>query len=813
MTGRLRALLALLPGLLAASGEAPVRVYGVEHEVRGERERVLVFADAPVEPHLEASASGAWVVVLPGAVLDPSARERVRPAAAGSVASIAVEERLAAEPEVRVEVVLTSQEEPRLLRRGAIVALDFPRPARVVADGVELRFEAAPVEEVVEAVSRATGERFVFEGPLDRHVSVLLTDRVSPDEALELLHALLRLVELAAVPTPGGALRILPLADLPSHAPFAPGGPRGGGDVPVATLVRLRSADAAETAAALAPWLGDAALALPVAGRDALVLVGAEGHLRTLFRLIEVLDAAAEERLVIRPLRYASAAEVAPRLEEALSGPSGAAAELRAFADPRANRVLVRAPPERLPALRELLDHLDRAPEGRGEVRVRRLRHADPEDLASRLEALRRSGEAASPAVGRLDRDFSVAVDAPTRSLVIAADPETHGQIGRLIDELDRPPPRVQVEVTLLEVMTSEALALGFDAFVPVGDLTGSGSVGAMLLNPSGGGLFQPGAGAAAAPSFGARYTREPVAIPVTGPGGETLTVLVPRESFVLTAEEAIVASRVLSRPHLLVLSGQEHELFVGDEVPVPVSSVDSASSGLLETRVDIQRRDVGVRLHVRPSLGQAGRVHLGLDVETSRVVNRPLPGSDVTVGPTLGQRRVETTVILEDDQVVLVGAGTLRQQQLRDVGTPWLRSVPGLGLLFRATRDERVDVHLLVIAQARIHRDAADDEAEAIRRRLAVERVLARAAPLSPTDGPWAVRVATRRRQDDADAIAEQFRLRGERTRRVSWRWQGGVRHDVLLVGFEDLAATGEASLRVRDAGFTPELVVARGR
>ena len=91
-------------------------------------------------------------------------------------------------------------------------------------------------------------------------------------------------------------------------------------------------------------------------------------------------------------------------------------------------------------------------------------------------------------------REFSVAVYAPGHALLLRADPETLGILDDLIDELDRPPPTIDVEVLVLQVICDASLDLGFDAFIP---LTTPKSphdwFASVLLNPSGGGLLAAG--------------------------------------------------------------------------------------------------------------------------------------------------------------------------------------------------------------------------------------------------------------------------------------------------------------------------------
>jgi type II secretory pathway component GspD/PulD (secretin) len=291
------------------------------------------------------------------------------------------------------------------------------------------------------------------------------------------------------------------------------------------------------------------------------------------------------------------------------------------------------------------------------------------------------------------------------------------------------------------------------------------------------------------------------------GPGGATVTVMVPRESVVITADQSIVKTQVLQRPNLLLISGQEHEIFSGDEVPIPVANTN-ANLGVPSTSANVQRENVGVRMRVRPTLGQAGRVKMDVDLEMSRVrTAATLVSGDQ--GPVIQKRTVTTTVLLEDGETALIGMGTLGDVQEIEVGTPWLKDLPALGWLFRKQDSTRVKTHLVVTLQARIQEGPESDLAETIRRRIGVERSLARVKSLQRDEkSRWAVRVATLGRIDDAIDVASHFERLGERAEILTWAWQERSRHDVLLDGFASLAEASRAALRAGDEGFSAELV-----
>ena len=346
-----------------------------------------------------------------------------------------------------------------------------------------MKFTSANLSEVVDKVARATGERFIYDDSLQGLVTLTSPHLVSPEEALELLHTVLLMTGFAAVPTPTGARKILPLGEGVAGAPWDLAAPAGGSDVLTATLVRLRDAPAENVVAALQPWVGATALAIAHQPGNALILAGSDARLKELLTLVSAIDQASDRPLVVRRLRHRSAEDAAGLLLAAMGTPDGARPGVEAWPDERTGTLVLRAPPEQMAEVRAFLAEIDRPVKARGRVEVIPMRYADPEALAAILANLQAGADAAPAAIATESgitgqapvgpetlqgREFVVAVHVPTHALVLHADPETLGILQDVIDELDRPPPTIVVEVIVLEVSTDSSLDLGFDALIPI---------------------------------------------------------------------------------------------------------------------------------------------------------------------------------------------------------------------------------------------------------------------------------------------------------------------------------------------------------
>ncbi len=695
--------------------------------------------------------------------------------------------------------------------RGGALAAALALWVAAAAPGEEREARSVPVQfvrtqlaQVVYAIAAATGRPYLYDpDALKGTVTILGGGPVSPGEAVELLEAVLLVRGYSTVPTPGGPRKIIAVDAMGAEAPWRTE-PLADRDEAVTTLVRLREVGAEFLAGVLQPWLGPSTVVVPYAGSNSLILAGSEDRLRHLLLLVGALDQATDRELLIRRLRHRGVEEIAGLVDQAFGQAIGAANRVEVWTDPRTNTLIAHSSPARLAELRAFLAEVDRAPRGRGQLRLLPVRHADPEKLAELLQGLADASAPATPVAASEDgeagalrgRSFSVTVDPHSKTLLVQSDPETANLVTEIAAELDREPARVAVEAIVFEVTSSDSVDLGIE-MVSINPI-GSNALLIGRTDRDGGGLrSQPAPGE----TFLGRVNKS-IVIPLA-------TTPVTKYGAVLTARERAVEMRVLSRPHLAMTSGVEHEIFVGENIPIPTAQTGEGAGGELQVRQNIERQDVGVRLRLRPQVGQEGALRLELDLDTTEVAPS-LAGGVENVGPTLSQRRVTTTALLRDGEALVVGFASRPKLERVVSGVPFLMAIPVLGNLFRVESTERLASRLVVALQARLLRSRAEDIALSIRRRLGIERELARVAPVSARSGaPFALLVTTRGLESDARAIAEGLGSDAYPGEVVAWEQAGEPRYDVYLTGFASLAEAAAAVAPVQAAGWTPDLVV----
>jgi general secretion pathway protein D len=122
-----------------------------------------------------------------------------------------------------------------------------------------------------------------------------------------------------------------------------------------------------------------------------------------------------------------------------------------------------------------------------------------------------------------------------------------------------------------------------------------------------------------------------------------------------------------------------------------------------------IERRDVGLLLRVKPQITEGGTVRMVLYQEVSRV---DAGTSTNATGPTLTKRSLESSVVVDDQQIVVLGG--LIQDQFTDTTDkiPYAGDLPAFGQLFRYDTRTRTKTNLLVFLKPTVIRTAADGRA-----------------------------------------------------------------------------------------------------
>ena len=158
---------------------------------------------------------------------------------------------------------------------------------------------------------------------------------------------------------------------------------------------------------------------------------------------------------------------------------------------------------------------------------------------------------------------------------------------------------------------------------------------------------------------------------------------------------------KILAEPNVVAASGQSASFLSGGEYPIPVPSTGTGGAAT----ITIEFKEYGVKVNFLPTLVDSGVINLKVAPEVSTLdFNAGLQLESYTV-PALLVRRAETTVELEDGQVLVIG-GLLRESEQKTVRRlPILGHIPLIGLLFSSTSTEKAQQELLLVVSPHIIR------------------------------------------------------------------------------------------------------------
>ena len=188
-----------------------------------------------------------------------------------------------------------------------------------------------------------------------------------------------------------------------------------------------------------------------------------------------------------------------------------------------------------------------------------------------------------------------------------------------------------------------------------------------------------------------------------------------------------ITKVKVISSPTVMVLNNHTASLDVGDQIPVATASSVSVQASEAPVVNTIQQQNTGIILKVTPRVNQGGLVQM----EISQEVSTPGATTSSTIqSPTIQQRKIDTTVAVQDGQTLALG-GLISDNVTRGVtGVPWLSELPVVGALFGTNTDNNERTEIIVLVTPHVVRDAqtAQSVTDELRAKLPLTHVFDRA-------------------------------------------------------------------------------------
>jgi general secretion pathway protein D len=277
-----------------------------------------------------------------------------------------------------------------------------------------------------------------------------------------------------------------------------------------------------------------------------------------------------------------------------------------------------------------------------------------------------------------------------SNAIVIRATPDTMMLVRRLIENIDKAKPEVDIKIEILQANRDRARDLGISP-------TQSASI--TFTGPN---------------SATTSSTSTTTTSTTTPSGSITLQQLKHLNSsdFAVTLPSATVNAlltdsdtRVLQDPEIRSVDGQRAQLKIGERVPIATGSFQAgvgvgatSSSALVNPLVNtqFQYQDVGVNIDMTPRIDADDDISLKLRVEVSSIA------AYVSIGginqPEIAQNVADGDVRIKDGEITVL-SGIIERTDTHNIsGWPGFADIPLLRYLFSSDNVEHIDQEVLMV-------------------------------------------------------------------------------------------------------------------
>ncbi len=541
----------------------------------------------------------------------------------------------------------------------------------------------------------------------------------------------------------------------------------------ITQIVPLRYSSVADLATLLASLKSPRGNLIAHRETNVLIITETASNLRRLLDIIRLVDVqVGQEELQIIPIRFADAADLAnilnqlfasgrvgtvapgvpptapgtlapPTAPPAPGAPAPPAGERRPLiiAERRSNSLIIHAKRHELETVKRLIAQLDINIYGGRRVFIYYGENAKAKDLASVLNQIysREAGPASTPTAppapgarppgyvppppptapgappaigapgigeaGVTEGQVKFIADEVTNSVIVTTYPRLWQEIESTIKQLDKMPRQVLIEVLVAEITLTDDLSLGIDWAVRQGRFgIGSATANTPTSAISSSGVVTLTAPSSILPPAGAFG---PLAAGLTAFTFETGRFFALLNT--LASENRV---NIVSNPHVMTSENKKAVINVSTSVPVvtgqttgQVAAATTTTTTTAGVNQSVEYRDAGVILTVTPRIGERGTVALDVKQEVNEV-GAPTPPTN---SPSFTKREAETSVVLVNNQTLVLGGLIQDKLTITDRGIPFLKDIPVLRFFFGFKERKIEKTELLLLITPRVLGTALD--------------------------------------------------------------------------------------------------------
>lgn len=586
----------------------------------------------------------------------------------------------------------------------SLTFMSFSSSALAEKEKRTLNMKNADIKALISQVADITGYNFIVDPRVKGKVSVISSKPMDADELYNVFLAILSVHRYTAVKQ-DNLVHITPQAEAkqsPIPVDTGEGDGVNNGEELVTRVLQVTNTTAHQLIPILRPLIPRYGHLAAYPPTNVIIITDRANNIKRLVKVIKRIDKASDEQTEIIPLKYASAKDIV-RIIRDINRSSGSFSRSRSgpsiqmVADDRTNSIILKGDQSSRKRSRFLVAQLDKEQKTSGNTNVVYLRYAKATELSDILDRMgsQIANEADDLGPGFNSKNILIQADETTNSLVITAPQDIQRTLSRVIEKLDIRRAQVLVDAIIVEVNANANNALGIQwGYVSKNMLSafsfnniGSNFLSATMDNLADdphvrmNGLLGANANTL---NIGRHHGG--------GRGWQGLIQFLNSD----------IDANILSTPSLMTLDNVQAEIVVGQNVPFIVSEEQRESGNPF---VSVKREDVANRLKITPHINEGGAITLEIEQEVSSI-GQP-PAGIVVSDVVTDKRKINTTVLVDDQETVVLG-GLINETDTENIQkVPLLGSIPFIGHLFKSSNVTRRKDNLVVFIRPTVLRDA----------------------------------------------------------------------------------------------------------
>lgn len=556
-----------------------------------------------------------------------------------------------------------------------------------------LNYQDVDITKVTQDISKFSKKTLILDPRVKGRISIFSDSILSAEQVWNVYLSTIQVHGFAAL-AEGGVVRIVPeneatrdLNESISQSSIE------------TKIFTLKNRSAGEILSQIKPITGRQSHLSSIPSINSILLVDKKSNIDRIGKLLSEIDQNDTAAIKIIKLNNLSSVEAVRILDRLKAQNNPTINNFIAVPFTPSNSVILSADQVVTSNITQTLNALDKDALTGGSIAVLYLKYAKAEEVAAIINTV------SSRFAGDDNEKPIVTHHRETNSLIVSSEETNLETIRNLVSKLDIRRAQVLVEAIIVELSETAAKNLGVetifagaqDGNVPVGITRFQNGSNPDLVALAGS-LIEDGENATLSNVASASLLQSSGL--VTGFGD-----LSGGDSFagIINAVADDQNSDVLSTHTVIAMDNEPANLVIGQEIPITTGeSLGSNNANPFRTT---SRQEVGIKLSITPQINEGNSVILKIKQEVSGVVG-PLTG---TADLITNKRSIETTVLVDNNQMIVLGG--LNEDDLQESVSrvPLLGSIPVFGRLFSSSAESRVQRNLMVFLRPTILMDSAD--------------------------------------------------------------------------------------------------------